>query len=536
MQLLGHLERQNSTLECINIADNPGRIHLERFQVSMSRFSRIRRLDLSRVTRTLGEEPLIGTEVLLSWKLEELIMNGVPVRYLTMPCNSLLIIMKVNDKTLDTISGYLMSDMSESLRILEMEQCNLSGSHVALLMRSMTRVAGVARNLQLHVSANRLEKGVGEIVNAIEENHTPSHLIVRMIEFAKEDHFKQLLQALRTNTTMRSLDISKASLPYDAGPETCDALRLLFAENTTLEELDISGEQAHLEVTRFGIGLNQALTGLKKNKALKLLRIEYQNLGIDGANTLASVLEENKCLTHIHCEHNDINLQGFTVLVNAIAKNFSVLELPYFRDDQGQSIKRMSTSMKEYRRPSINGSNDNVKSSVRRTLTALGVAKPQKQELTQQDLEAVLRVLGEKWEIETHRLAMFLERNRTIAAGLEEPALDHEALLSPEAMRPTTAMSDRGIVEQALSNSTPKVELGNPVDNITAESLTNLGISTDAKTENDEENTEAAEVMNELYDITPKKPIRSELTMLQLPTIAHEKAFNLDGPFFEVGP
>ena len=418
-----------------------------------------------------------------------------------------------------------MSDMSESLRILEMEQCNMTGSHVALLMRSMARDAGVARNLQLHVSANRLEKGVGEIVKAIEENHTPSHLIVRMIEFAKEDHFKQLLQALRTNTTIRSLDISKASLPYDAGPETCDALRLLFAENTTLEELDISGEQAHLEVARFGIGLNQALTGLKKNKALKTLRIEYQNLGMEGANTLSSVLEENTTLTHIHCEHNDINLQGITILVNSIAKNYTILELPFFRDDQEQSMKRMNASMKQLRRPSANGSSDHVKSSMRRTLNAFGVAKPQKPELTPQDFDAVARVLGEKWETEIHRLALFLDRNKGIASGIEGPVLDHENLLSPEAMRPTTAMSDQGILEQALSNATPKVEVGNPVD-MAADSIAGIGISSPAaEVTNGESSPKSA-------DTTPKKPVRGERSLLELPSIAREKVFTLDGGFF----
>lgn len=61
---------------------------------------------------------------------------------------------------------------------------------------------------------------------------------------------------------------------------------------------------------RFGIGLNQALTGLEHNTALKVLRIEYQNLGFEGANTLASVIRENKSLTHIHCAHNDIGLQA----------------------------------------------------------------------------------------------------------------------------------------------------------------------------------------------------------------------------------
>jgi hypothetical protein len=436
-------------------------------------------------------------------------------------------ITKVNDRTLDTISGYLMSDMSQSLRILEMEQCNMTGSHVALLMRSMAKNAGVARNLQLHVSANRLEKGVGEIVKAIEENHTPSHLIVRMIEFAKEDHFKQLLEALRTNTTIRSLDISKASLPYDAGPETCDALRMLFAENTTLEELDISGEQAHLEVARFGIGLNQALTGLKKNTALKMLRIEYQNLGMEGANTLSSVLEENTTLTHIHCEHNDINLQGFTILVNAIAKNFTVLELPFFRDDQEQSMKRMNANMKQFRRPEVNSNNDHVKSSVRRTLNAFGVSKPQKPELTPQDFDAVARVLGEKWEIEIHRLAMFLDRNNGISVGVDGAALDLEGLLSPEAMRPTTAMSDRGILEQALSNATPKVEHGNPVD-IAADNLAGLGISPAAgEAGNGDTSPKTA-------DTTPKKANRGERSLLELPTIAREKVFTMDGGFFSL--
>jgi hypothetical protein len=76
---LNHLEKQNATMECISIADNPGRIHLGRFPITMSRFSQIRKLDLSRVTSTCGTEPLIAPEVMLAWRLEELVMSGVPV-------------------------------------------------------------------------------------------------------------------------------------------------------------------------------------------------------------------------------------------------------------------------------------------------------------------------------------------------------------------------------------------------------------------------------------------------------------------------
>jgi hypothetical protein len=99
-------------------------------------------------------------------------------------------------------------------------------------------------------------------------------MTMKMVDYQKEEHFRELINALGENKTLRYLDISKASLPYDASDETCEALKLMFAHNDTLEELDISGEHAHLEVAKFGIGLNHALMGLTKNKALKVLRIE----------------------------------------------------------------------------------------------------------------------------------------------------------------------------------------------------------------------------------------------------------------------
>ncbi|KAA8572451.1 hypothetical protein EYC84_003071 [Monilinia fructicola] len=393
------------------------------------------------ITRTSGDQPLFVPEVMLSWKLEELILNGIPV----------------NDQTLDTISAYLASDMSHGLRILQMDQCNLSGSHVALLMRAMTRVAGEPRDMELHV-----------------------------------------------------LDISKASLPYDASPETCETMQRVFAENTTLEDLDISGEQAHLEVTRFGIGLNQALTGLKKNNTLKSLRIEYQNLGLEGANTLSSVLEENRGLTHIFCEHNDINLQGFTILVNAIARNHTVLEVPYMQDDQDIAMKRMSASMRDSRRAISAASRENhhVKSSVKRTLKnfGVGVEKPVKQELTPQDVDQVVKVLAKKWNTEIGRLSMFLERNRNIAMGVE--GYDPAEVLGEHAMRPTTAMSDRGILEQVLSNTTPQAELGAHVE-ITNDRFSGM--------------TPLAEVLNPVEMMENEKPM-VEQNNIQFKRISYKRS------------
>lgn len=508
MQLITHLERQNKTIELIDFSGNPGRISIQKFQGSMSRFTNIRSLNLSRTVWTAGEESLILPEVLLTWRLEELILNGIVV----------------NEQTVKSISIYLASKMSDQLHLLQMEQCNLSGEQVACLMHSMVRNGEAGRDLNFNVSGNRVEKGIGKIVEAIEENHTPTRLYLRMIEFTKEDYFRQLLQALRTNTTIKCLDISKASLPDDAGIETCECLRTVFADNKTLDELDISGEQSHLEVTRFGIGLNYALTGLESNKTLKLLRIEYQNLGLEGANTLSSVIEKNTGLTHILCEHNDINLQGFTTLVNSLAKNTTILELPILQNDQTACMRRINASMRETKQNTTSPNRINgVRSSVHRKLHHLGVSKPAKQETSPQDVDAVLRVLNERWDYETNRLRKFLERNNAIANGYS--VIYGEGLVSEAELRPTTALSDRGILEQALSNTTPKPTRQNPAEDYLSSKLSE---EIQASKESYGNNFLKSENEKKMKGILPHVP---EIDLIRLPeftSLGDEKLFGLE--------
>lgn len=50
---------------------------------------------------------------------------------------------------MDSVSAYLASSMSDTLRELRLNQCGLTGKDVAIFMRSMTRVPGQARNLHL---------------------------------------------------------------------------------------------------------------------------------------------------------------------------------------------------------------------------------------------------------------------------------------------------------------------------------------------------------------------------------------------------
>ncbi|KAI9371676.1 hypothetical protein BJX61DRAFT_510547 [Aspergillus egyptiacus] len=449
---------QVSTLEAIDISGVQGRVKPDMLHQYLGYFGQIKKLDLSRISRTSGPEPLISAPILFNWRLKELSFSQTAV----------------NRETVDAIATYLASDRSQRLRVVRLDQCGLTGQDVAILLHSLA-VVERGRDLHLHVNDNRLDLGCSYLCDAIAQDKTPSRLSMRMIDFKKEEQFQDLAEALRKNHTLKYLDISKASLPYDAGPETCKSLQLMFEENDTLEDLDISGESAHLDVARFGIGLNLALTGLKKNNSLKVLRIEHQKLGLQGANTLASVLENNTSLLEVYCENNDINLQSFTVLVNGLQKNRSLLSLSCMDQDRAQSLDKVRREIENVKRD-LSSSQHSATGSLRRSLhAALGVKKPSVGSKfvkhsnsnghiratagsmstveslgppKDHQVELILQSLSSKWDTEVMRLRRYLFRNYNLAHGLDETEIDTTNDDAASDGRPATVASLGTMLEQ----------------------------------------------------------------------------------------
>lgn len=445
--LLSTLAVQESTMEVIDISGVQGRFSPELFQRQIGYFGHIRRLNLARVQKTAGPEPLIAPETLLTWRLEDLQLSQTIF----------------NQQTVDSVAAYLASSKSDSLRELGLDQCGITGKDLAIFLCATSRDDGAPRELHISASENRLKAGYQHLFDIIGQNMTPSRLTMRMIEFEKEHHFRQLVQALQKNTALKVLDISKASLPYDAGEETCQDLQKMFEQNSSLEELDISGEQAHLDSARFGIGLNLALTGLKKNQTLKMLRIEHQNLGMQGASTLAEVLEANNSLVEIHCENNDINLQSFTILVNGLQKNTSVTYMPSMNRDREKSLEKVKREIH-----SMNQASDlappSSGSSIKRTLTGVMASRSNRPSMAQrsvspmpayseQDIRAAVDALHEKWDAEVERMQGYLIRNHRLAHGF--PLGGEE---SSENLRPRTAESLGDVLRSVKLDSTPTLE------------------------------------------------------------------------------
>ena len=445
--LLSTLAVQESTMEVIDISGVQGRFSSELFQRQIGYLGHIRKLNLTRVQKTAGPEPLIAPETLLTWRLEELQLSHT----------------LVNQETVDSVAAYLASSKSESLHELGLDQCGITGKDLAIFFRAMSRDDRLPRAMHISASENRLKTGYQHLFDAVGQNKTPSNLTMRMIEFEKEHHFRQLVQALQKNTALKVLDISKASLPYDATEETCQELQKMFERNSSLEELDISGEQAHLDSARFGIGLNLALTGLKKNKTLRMLKIEHQNLGMQGATTLAEVLGANNSLVEIHCENNDINLQSFTILVNGLQKNRSVTYMPSMTRDREKSLDKVKREIEAMDKGSHVAAPSGG-TSIKRTLTGVMGSKINRPSLAQsrtgsisayseQDTKAAIDALNEKWDAEVSRMESYLVRNHHLANGL--PWGDWE---TSENQRPRTAETLGDVLRKVKLDSTPTLE------------------------------------------------------------------------------
>lgn len=140
-------------------------------------------------------------------------------------------------------------------------------------MHSMSRNPGKPRNLHLYIGQNPLSINHDKLVECVRNGITPTHLTMRMIDYPKEDMFRELMDAMRVNKTITFLDLSKISLPYEAGQETCNSLGEMFSRNTTLKELVLSGEQGVLESVRY--------VGFRPDIACNQLTVKQAWGGID---------------------------------------------------------------------------------------------------------------------------------------------------------------------------------------------------------------------------------------------------------------
>lgn len=413
LAILQALSHQGSTLECINFSSNFARLEPLNLREYLDELAYIRKVDFSNTYRTSGPEPLLELRTLVGWKLEALDLSRT----------------SINAETLQAIAGYLRSPQSQVLRHLRLNQCGLTGGNVADLLQAMADYAPF-RDLHLYINENHLEQGHDRLAKAISQSLTPLYMTMEMLEYKDEKNFGLLVQAWTQNTSTRYLNMSKVSLPSEAGNETIAALESMLGDNQILESLNIAGEHAHLEVANFGSGICRALTGLQRNKSLKLLHVEHQKLGMPGANALASILEENNTLEYLYCAGNGFTLQAFTVIVRSLANNRTLVHLANMDEDRVAAIKMVDREIDNVRESGVRSLTMPTKATVNTVKRSIGSAvsgqlpfssrgsgspQTQKKQHSDKELAGMMDTISDNWHREMTVMHTYLTRNRYLA-------------------------------------------------------------------------------------------------------------------------
>jgi hypothetical protein len=322
--------------------------------------------------------------------------------------------------------SYLESDSSSPLRNLYLDLCQLSANGIQQLCLA-TSTKRRARSLHLDVSGNNIEN-ILPIIEAIRHNDTPLSFAIRGIEFEDETDLREFVEAIQVNTSTTHLDISEIQIEFRIDEKLSQKLRTMFRKNNTLEFLDISGEDSRLETSSFGSAFFEALQGLKQNTSLKVLRIQHQKLGLQGATVLADVLRENKTLREIHCENNKIPLSGLVLLNEAMTDNTTCTYIPNFEESKQAALEMIQSVINDNSEPSspVLSSKPHLSIKTKDLFGKLAwSAKEKDSSSVDHEFAEAHEIVSQKWEIQQHMMKHYLLRNRQIIS-------DHETSDSTE--------------------------------------------------------------------------------------------------------
>lgn len=389
----------NLPMRSLNLSDNPGRLPAGILPRMLRNLVFLRELNIRGSLQ--GESEIIGTLIPIEVferleHLEELDLSGF----------------KLNDATLHDIGNFLRcrdpktgGRRPSQFRRLTLNHCGITGDQAGKLCQSMSS----SDDLHLSISGNQLEEGVLSLASAIRGNSCPTGLHMEEVEFKLESNYIHLIRALAATQRVTFLSLAgTAPTPLlHAIHEPCsaamvDALSSLFAQNTSIEYLDLSGMSGRLEDGQLARGFARSLSGLENNTTLAHLKIRNQNFH-DDIGILGRVLSTCSAsgLRIVDVQDNGLNLTSLKFLIDSVCKNDRIVELPFSPLEREAIWTNIVHGLRKASLPTPSSSRQGTKSS-------LSAAKPATDQLRREQ-EQVLRPLFER---QFKILDAHLRRNR----------------------------------------------------------------------------------------------------------------------------
>ena len=224
------------------------------------------------------------------------------------------------------------NSLAEALRV------NTSISSLDLSDNAILAVGAnsLAQALKVNTSLSSLDLHSGFIqpefenipAEAFRGNTIVYFLGVRVSNFIGAEGANSLAQALRVNTSLSFLNLSRNFIGVRGANSLAQALRV----NTSLSSLDLSCNSIGDE------GANSLAEALRVNTSVSSLNLANNSIGNEGANSLAKALRENASLSSLNLSTNSIGGEGANSLVQALRVNTSLSSLYFLCNSSDDSI------------------------------------------------------------------------------------------------------------------------------------------------------------------------------------------------------
>jgi Ran GTPase-activating protein (RanGAP) involved in mRNA processing and transport len=202
-------------------------------------------------------------------------ISGVLYRGLTSICETLVVIpslkhLKFIDKTMKASVGASLGSMlakNSTLEHLDLGECTMSPTGIAALLRPLT---GAQQELPVNTSLKRISvpsvsehdigHKVGKVVaGMLRSNKTLTHLSLAGHVFSEPSDVCVVLQSLRTNETLQTLDLVGCDSHFEWEEDVFAEMLHLTQANLVLESIDLSTWQfgeGHIEAVKAQLAAN----------------------------------------------------------------------------------------------------------------------------------------------------------------------------------------------------------------------------------------------------------------------------------------
>ncbi|KAJ5077830.1 leucine-rich repeat isoform f [Anaeramoeba ignava] len=235
------------------------------------------------------------------------------------------------------------------LRNLDMSSTSLGINQLERVLHSLCKNKNIEK-LELNLSTNGLGVRGAEIISTMLFHAKQLESLVLNENELKDDGMSLIVASMIGQPTLRRLSLARNIRAGEQCPKTKTQLELFAKGNRSVVWMDLSGDEKNFAL---GENLHGFLTELANQTAIQTLDLQWNDLRDNGIQVLCAALKKNKSVKSLKLDHNNISISGLEAFNYALFENDTLCDAPFPEDDVKRFARKKTEDMLGVLRSSI---------------------------------------------------------------------------------------------------------------------------------------------------------------------------------------